>query len=75
MCEEDKTNHLSLAYWFRIVDLNGDGIITPDEMLFFYTEQVCALTPAPLNAVVGAPFCLTRLPVHPGGCPPDATYG
>ena len=40
LCEEDKTNPLSLAYWFRIVDLNGDGIITPDEMLVFYTEQV-----------------------------------
>ncbi len=40
MFEEDKTNQLSLAYWFRVVDLNGDGIITPDEMLYFYSEQV-----------------------------------
>lgn len=40
MSEEDKTNVVSLAYWFRVIDLNGDGVITPEEMKHFYTEQM-----------------------------------
>jgi serine/threonine-protein phosphatase 2A regulatory subunit B'' len=40
MSEEDKTNVVSLQYWFRVIDLNGDGVITPAEMQYFYTEQM-----------------------------------
>lgn len=40
LCEEDKTTKRSLQYWFDIIDLDNNGIITPHEMEFFYEEQV-----------------------------------
>mmetsp|Transcript_24001 Transcript_24001/g.23920 ORF Transcript_24001/g.23920 Transcript_24001/m.23920 type:complete len:106 (-) Transcript_24001:376-693(-) len=40
LCEEDKTTKRSLQYWFDIIDLDSNGIITPHEMEFFYEEQV-----------------------------------
>lgn len=40
LCEEDKTTIRSLRYWFDIVDIDGNGIITPYEMEYFYEEQV-----------------------------------
>lgn len=40
LCEEDKTSKRSLDYWFKIIDLDGNGIITPHEMDYFYEEQV-----------------------------------
>ena len=27
-CEEDKTNEQSIGYWFRIMDLNADGVLS-----------------------------------------------
>jgi len=42
MSEEDKTNPVSLGYWFRVVDLDGDGVIRPAEMRHFYVHQVRA---------------------------------
>ena len=40
LSEEDKTNPRALEYWLRVVDLDGDGVIRPREMLHFYEEQV-----------------------------------
>eukprot|EP00188_Purpureofilum_apyrenoidigerum_P001112 Plantae.Rhodophyta-Purpureofilum_apyrenoidigerum.ctg1572.p1 GENE.Plantae.Rhodophyta-Purpureofilum_apyrenoidigerum.ctg1572~~Plantae.Rhodophyta-Purpureofilum_apyrenoidigerum.ctg1572.p1 ORF type:complete len:630 (+),score=113.37 Plantae.Rhodophyta-Purpureofilum_apyrenoidigerum.ctg1572:1171-3060(+) len=40
MSEEDKTSERALDYWFRCVDLDGDGAITLFDMEFFYEEQV-----------------------------------
>lgn len=40
LCEEDKTTKRSLEYWFKIIDLDSNGIITPHEMEYFYEEQV-----------------------------------
>jgi serine/threonine-protein phosphatase 2A regulatory subunit B'' len=40
LCEEDKTTKKSLDYWFAVIDLDTNGIITPHEMEFFYEEQV-----------------------------------
>jgi serine/threonine-protein phosphatase 2A regulatory subunit B'' len=40
MSEEDKRNPRSIEYWFRCMDLDGDGIISMYEMEYFYEEQV-----------------------------------
>lgn len=40
LCEEDKTTKRSLEYWFKVVDLDNNGIICPYEMEYFYDEQV-----------------------------------
>ncbi|ELU01240.1 hypothetical protein CAPTEDRAFT_225045 [Capitella teleta] len=38
--EEDKRHPTSIEYWFRCMDLDGDGIISLYEMEYFYEEQV-----------------------------------
>lgn len=38
--EEDKTHQISIEYWFRLIDLDGDGVIRPFEMKHFYAEQM-----------------------------------
>lgn len=40
LSEEDKTTKRSLEYWYKVIDLDGNGIITPYEMDYFYEEQV-----------------------------------
>ncbi len=40
LSEEDKTNNVSLGYWFRCIDIRDDGYITYDEMYCFYKEQI-----------------------------------
>ncbi|KAG0497824.1 hypothetical protein HPP92_002515 [Vanilla planifolia] len=40
LAEEDKSSEPSLEYWFRCIDLDGNGILTPNEMQFFYEEQL-----------------------------------
>ena len=37
--EVDKTSPVAIDYWFRCVDLDGDGAITAFEMEWFYDEQ------------------------------------
>lgn len=38
LCEEDKNSSQALRYWFRIIDLDDNDIITPAEMDYFYEE-------------------------------------
>ncbi|KAK9833451.1 hypothetical protein WJX81_006419 [Elliptochloris bilobata] len=40
LSEEDKTNDVSLEYWFRCLDLDCDGCLRANEMLYFYEEQL-----------------------------------
>lgn len=40
LSEQDKTNYVSLKYWFNCVDLDGDGVIRPWEMKLFYDQQL-----------------------------------
>ena len=40
LSEEDKTTNRSIVYWFSVIDLDGNDIITPHEMEYFYEEQV-----------------------------------
>jgi len=40
LSEEDKGNDVGLDYWFRCVDLDDDGCLQKNEMLYFYEEQL-----------------------------------
>lgn len=40
LSEEDKSSEPSLEYWFKCLDLDGNGVLTPNEMQFFYEEQL-----------------------------------
>jgi len=40
LSEEDKASDVALGYWFRAVDVDGDGALTPPEMQYFYEEQL-----------------------------------
>ncbi|KAJ1118591.1 hypothetical protein NDU88_006782 [Pleurodeles waltl] len=37
--EEDKRTPTSIEYWFRCMDLDGDGVISMYELEYFYEEQ------------------------------------
>ncbi|KAM6960676.1 serine/threonine-protein phosphatase 2A regulatory subunit B'' subunit alpha [Aplochiton taeniatus] len=37
--EEDKKNLTSIEYWFRCMDVDGDGVLSMFELEFFYEEQ------------------------------------
>ena len=39
LCVEDKTTEQSIEYWFKIMDLDGNGIVTGYELEFFFEEQ------------------------------------
>ncbi|XP_060970707.1 serine/threonine protein phosphatase 2A regulatory subunit B''alpha isoform X2 [Cannabis sativa] len=40
LSEEDKSSEPSLEYWFKCIDLDENGVLTPNEMQFFYEEQL-----------------------------------
>uniref|UniRef100_A0A3B3RI12 Protein phosphatase 2 regulatory subunit B''beta n=1 Tax=Paramormyrops kingsleyae TaxID=1676925 RepID=A0A3B3RI12_9TELE len=37
--EEDKKTSTSIEYWFRCMDLDGDGVLSMYELEYFYQEQ------------------------------------
>ncbi|XP_056611799.1 serine/threonine-protein phosphatase 2A regulatory subunit B'' subunit beta isoform X1 [Triplophysa dalaica] len=37
--EEDKKTDTSIVYWFRCMDLDGDGVLSMYELQYFYHEQ------------------------------------
>ncbi|XP_021943705.1 uncharacterized protein LOC110842304 isoform X1 [Folsomia candida] len=39
LSEEDKKTPTAIEYWFRCLDVDGDGIISPYELQYFYSEQ------------------------------------
>jgi len=39
LSEEDKRTPTAIEYWFRCLDMDGDGIISPYELQYFYSEQ------------------------------------
>ena len=39
IAEEDKKNGVSIEYWFRVLDLDGDGILSAYELEYFFQEQ------------------------------------
>jgi serine/threonine-protein phosphatase 2A regulatory subunit B'' len=40
LAEEDKRHPTSIEYWFRCIDLDGDGIISMYEMELFYNDMI-----------------------------------
>ncbi|CAH2068933.1 unnamed protein product, partial [Iphiclides podalirius] len=40
LAEEDKTHPAAIEYWFRCMDLDGDGYISMYELEYFYEEQM-----------------------------------
>ncbi|KAM2052339.1 hypothetical protein FF2_033302 [Malus domestica] len=40
LSEEDKTSEPSLEFWFKCIDLDGNGVLTRNELNFFYEEQL-----------------------------------
>lgn len=40
LSEEDKSNPVSIRYWFELIDTNEDGVIRADEMRIFYRHQI-----------------------------------
>jgi serine/threonine-protein phosphatase 2A regulatory subunit B'' len=39
MCTEDKTNVTSVTFWFRLCDLDDDGVLSIDEIARLYEQQ------------------------------------
>eukprot|EP01017_Pseudomicrothorax_dubius_P007160 TRINITY_DN12175_c0_g2_i1.p1 TRINITY_DN12175_c0_g2~~TRINITY_DN12175_c0_g2_i1.p1 ORF type:complete len:535 (-),score=141.47 TRINITY_DN12175_c0_g2_i1:61-1665(-) len=39
LCEEDKMTNRAIDYWFRVLDLDENGIVTGFELEYFYEEQ------------------------------------
>lgn len=40
LSEEDKKHPAAIEYWFRCMDIDGDGIISMYELEYFYEEQL-----------------------------------
>ncbi|XP_059488250.1 uncharacterized protein LOC132204029 isoform X3 [Neocloeon triangulifer] len=40
LSEEDKTHSTAVEYWFRCMDLDGDGYLSMYELEYFYEEQL-----------------------------------
>ncbi|KAJ8253146.1 hypothetical protein GJAV_G00209640 [Gymnothorax javanicus] len=58
--EEDKKTATSIEYWFRCMDLDGDGVLSMYELEYFYQEQCLKLETMAIEAL---PFedCLCQM--------------
>ncbi|KAJ8350408.1 hypothetical protein SKAU_G00255380 [Synaphobranchus kaupii] len=58
--EEDKRTATSIEYWFRCMDLDGDGVLSMYELEYFYQEQCQKLE---TMAIESLPFedCLCQM--------------
>lgn len=75
LSEEDKTTPTSTEYWFRCMDLDGDGVLSAPELSFFYEEQAQNLAargaePPPFNDLTRQALDLVR-----PRCPGQITLG
>ena len=39
LAEEDKHHPTAIEYWFRCMDIDGDGVLSMYELEYFYEEQ------------------------------------
>ncbi|KYN03369.1 Serine/threonine-protein phosphatase 2A regulatory subunit B'' subunit alpha [Cyphomyrmex costatus] len=70
LSEEDKNHPTAIEYWFRCMDLDGDGYLSMYELEYFYEEQLRRMDAIGLDTL---PFedCLCQMldmihPVVPG---------
>ncbi|EGI58972.1 Serine/threonine-protein phosphatase 2A regulatory subunit B'' subunit alpha [Acromyrmex echinatior] len=70
LSEEDKNHPTAIEYWFRCMDLDGDGYLSMYELEYFYEEQLRRMEAIGLDTL---PFedCLCQMldmihPVIPG---------
>ncbi|XP_029680700.1 serine/threonine-protein phosphatase 2A regulatory subunit B'' subunit beta-like isoform X2 [Formica exsecta] len=70
LSEEDKNHPTAIEYWFRCMDLDGDGYLSMYELEYFYEEQLRRMEAIGLETL---PFedCLCQMldmihPVTPG---------
>uniref|UniRef100_A0A3B4CNU7 EF-hand domain-containing protein n=1 Tax=Pygocentrus nattereri TaxID=42514 RepID=A0A3B4CNU7_PYGNA len=68
--EEDKKTETSIEYWFRCMDLDGDGVLSMYELQYFYQEQcqkleTMAIEPLPFEDCLCQMLDLVR-PEVPG---------
>uniref|UniRef100_A0A8C7XJV3 Protein phosphatase 2 regulatory subunit B''beta n=1 Tax=Oryzias sinensis TaxID=183150 RepID=A0A8C7XJV3_9TELE len=63
--EEDKKTDTSIEYWFRCMDLDGDGVLSMYELEYFYEEQcqkleAMAIEPLPFEDCLCQMFDLVK---------------
>lgn len=68
--EEDKKTETSIEYWFRCMDLDGDGVLSMYELQYFYQEQcqkleAMAIEPLPFEDCLCQMLDLVK-PENPG---------
>ncbi|VDM48703.1 unnamed protein product [Toxocara canis] len=51
MAEVDKSNPTSIEYWFRVLDLNGDGRLSMDELQQFFDGIIAKMNAANIDAM------------------------
>ncbi|CCW69724.1 unnamed protein product [Phytomonas sp. Hart1] len=85
LSEEDKSTPQAIRYWFRILDLDGDGVLSIYEMETFYhmvEERVTLLggSPVSFEDVLRQGFDMVRCPAYRGLtladllCNPEAAH-
>ncbi|XP_067056210.1 serine/threonine-protein phosphatase 2A regulatory subunit B'' subunit beta-like [Acropora muricata] len=52
LSEEDKKHPRSIEYWFRCMDIDGDGILSMYELEYFYSEQVSKMEALGIETMV-----------------------
>eukprot|EP00052_Salpingoeca_macrocollata_P005941 m.50549 g.50549 ORF g.50549 m.50549 type:complete len:400 (+) comp15151_c1_seq1:199-1398(+) len=66
LSEEDKTSPTAIEYWFRVMDLDGDGVISLYELEQFYNQQKFRLTELGMDALAFEDHVCAMLDlVHP----------
>lgn len=60
LADEDKRHPKAIEYWFRCMDMDGDGYLSMYELEYFYSEQVKRME---ANGIEALPFtdCLCQV--------------
>lgn len=75
LSEEDKTTPTSTEYWFRCMDLDGDGVLSAPELSFFYEEQAQNLAARGAEPPPFADLTRQALDLVQPRCPGQITLG